>query len=338
MILKILGILILSILGLAACIGLLVIFCPVRYRLAGSFFGKPEGSVRISWFFRLVSVLFTYKENHAELKICILGIRIRKRKKKKNFKTEKTGKNRKKREKKKLVKNPSDSPLTAENRSETESGQLEEQITDDTSDKVKKEVTQEIEKKVFEQSGKSDILSDKKEEQKKTGKIRLAEEKIKNILSSIKAGFQKFLELFYNLKQKKQAIVVFIKEEKNKVAFRYTRKRLFQLLHHVLPGKIKLKLHYGAKDPSVTGMVTGMLFMFYPKSAEKFEFTPDFEKQVLEGEIDIKGKVQIFRILWTIFLIYHHKECNRIIKMILKRLKAVAAETVAEMEEKNGRK
>ena len=80
MILKILGILILCVLGLVLCVGLLVLFCPVRYHLEGSLYGKPEGNVRVTWLLHLVNVLFSYKENQIEFKLCIFGIPLGKKK------------------------------------------------------------------------------------------------------------------------------------------------------------------------------------------------------------------------------------------------------------------
>lgn len=341
MILKILGILILSILGLAVCVGLLVLFCPIRYRLEGSLFGKPEGSIRISWLFRLISVFFVYKEKQAEFRICILGIRLKKREKKekdKRSRKERAGKSKKKEKKAKASNKQQNSQKTAGNSTISGREQTEKEAADFN---VQKEVLQEEKKKSLKHTDSTDIQSDaKKKEQKqepageglfeeetaeKAEKIKWLQipkqilQKIKELLSSLQAGIRRFLALLQNLQQKKQAAAAFIRDEENRAAFRYTRGRLYKLLCHILPGKVTLKLHYGAEDPAVTGMVTGMIYMLYPKSAEKFQLTPDFEKRVLEGEIDIKGRVQIFQLLWTVFLIYRHKECNRIIKMILKR-------------------
>lgn len=150
-------------------------------------------------------------------------------------------------------------------------------------------------------------------------KIKEIFTKITDILSEIKAKIQKFLAFLCDLYKKEQTVLAFIRDEKNKMAFRYARGKLFKLFCYVLPRKVTLKLHYGFEDPAATGMLTGMIFMFYPESAEKFQLMPDFEKQVLEGELTIKGRVRLIRVLCTLISIYFHKECNRIIKMILKR-------------------
>lgn len=394
MILKILGILILSILGLGLCIGLLVLLCPIRYYLEGSIYGKPEGKIRISWLLRLVCATISYKENRAECKICILGIRLKKRRKEDSDNTDL------KKEKKKFsfLKKWRKNPITGKKKKEKEDKQAErieeeleakevQQTEEDKKEEIKTQQTQAEKEEIKEQQiqiKKEEIKvqqaqTDKEEQTDKRekvqqeeikieqniqeetvenkqpllekviikireilekvkriltkiegilGKIKGIPVKIKNIpakihgiLSAVRANIQKFLELLRNLNKKKQTILAFIKDEKNKEAFRHTKGRLFQILFHVLPGKVTLKLHYGFEDPATTGMLTGMIFMFYPRSAERFQLTPDFEKRVLEGELTLKGRVQLIRVLWNLFSIYSHKECNRIIKMMLKKLK-----------------
>lgn len=354
MILKILGILILCILGLVLCVGLLVLFCPIRYNLEGSFYGKPEGRVRVTWLLHLVSVLLSYKENQMEFKFCILGIRLRKRKKAE--KQEEQGK--KKQKKSRLKEVRKDRKKQKERDSEKQEEMDSEKQKERNSEKQKERNSKKQEKRESEKQKEGQLKegnktafhieqsdskqsdskqSDSKPPEQNTADSETSEQaaekaekikwwqlpkqilqKIKAILSSLKAGLKKLLELLGSLRQKKQTAIAFIRDERNREAFRYTKKKLFKLLRHVLPGRITLKLHYGMDDPAVTGMVTGMIYMLYPKNAEKFQLTPEFEHKVFEGEFMIKGKVRICRVLWTMLLIYFHKDCNRILKMILK--------------------
>lgn len=406
MILKILGILILSILGLALFIGLLVLFCPIRYYLEGSIYGKPDGQVRISWLLRLIHATISYKENRVACKICIFGIRLKKKKRKKEaqkkfqfFKnrrknqvskkeqeikeTEQAAKETEKkaeqevkeakketeqaaketREEAKLAAKENDKnqeqaeilQKTELEKDEEKARQKEKEHKNENENEHKNENENENENKnenkneeKNENREKTKQINRKKDETKKLPikikeiftkikeilfkikeflikikefliKIKGIPNKIKNFLSAIKAKIQEFLALLKNLNKKKQTALAFIRDEKNKIAFRYAGGKLFRLLCYVLPRKVTLKLHYGFEDPATTGILTGMIFMFYPKSAEKFQLMPDFEKQVLEGEVVIKGRVRLIRVLCTAISIYFHKECNRIIKMILKR-------------------
>ena len=62
MILKILGIVILVVLGLIAAVLFLVLLAPVRYGVSGSYYGKPQGTVKITWLFHALSVKVTYED------------------------------------------------------------------------------------------------------------------------------------------------------------------------------------------------------------------------------------------------------------------------------------
>lgn len=66
MILKIIGIILLVILGLLLTAVLLILFVPVQYRADVSFDGKPDGEAAVSWLFHLVRIRVSYHE-HADV-------------------------------------------------------------------------------------------------------------------------------------------------------------------------------------------------------------------------------------------------------------------------------
>ena len=83
-ILKIIGILLLAVVGLIFAVMLLVLLVPVRYRLKASVLEKnPDVDVRITWLLHLLSVRVRYhpKGGPFELAVRILGIRLGGRKK-----------------------------------------------------------------------------------------------------------------------------------------------------------------------------------------------------------------------------------------------------------------
>ena len=83
-ILKIIGILLLAVLGLILAVTLLVLLAPVRYRLKASVLEKnPDVDLRITWLLHLLSVRARYhpKGGPFDLSVRILGIRLGGRKK-----------------------------------------------------------------------------------------------------------------------------------------------------------------------------------------------------------------------------------------------------------------
>lgn len=75
MIAKIAGIAVLVFLGLLLLIAAAVLLVPVRYGVSGSYYGKPEGTVKITWFLHGVSLKVTY-EKELDIVLRVLGKRV----------------------------------------------------------------------------------------------------------------------------------------------------------------------------------------------------------------------------------------------------------------------
>ncbi|MGI6106393.1 MAG: DUF2953 domain-containing protein [Lachnospiraceae bacterium] len=59
----------------------------------------------------------------------------------------------------------------------------------------------------------------------------------------------------------------------------------------IFPRKGNIRLRFGLDDPSVTGQVLGFLAMLYPLFSGNMNVEPDFEKPVLEGSVDVSGRI-----------------------------------------------
>lgn len=83
LILKIVGIIILSLIGLLLAVVLLVLFCPLAYRIKGQYLTdeKPYLNIRVTWLFRVISLIASYEDEFV-VKIKVLFITIYTNKKK----------------------------------------------------------------------------------------------------------------------------------------------------------------------------------------------------------------------------------------------------------------
>lgn len=77
MILKIIGIILLCILGLLLFIFLSVLFVPARYRVSASYYGKPKAVARATWFLHLLSVSMVFENNKVRYKFKIAGFSLK---------------------------------------------------------------------------------------------------------------------------------------------------------------------------------------------------------------------------------------------------------------------
>ena len=74
-ILKLLGILVLILLGLVLGVLLLILLVPVRYRIEGSCYERLKGKARITWLLHIVSVTAAF-EDEFSVGIRLLGFRL----------------------------------------------------------------------------------------------------------------------------------------------------------------------------------------------------------------------------------------------------------------------
>ena len=108
---------------------------------------------------------------------------------------------------------------------------------------------------------------------------------IKNKLADGRKSFERMREILTN--------------EENREVFRLLVSRGKKLFRHVRPKKIKGKLQFGFSDPYRTGQVLTAISPFYGLYAKELELIPDFEHEVLKGEISVKGRIRMGVVLWT---------------------------------------
>ena len=123
---------------------------------------------------------------------------------------------------------------------------------------------------------------------------------IKNKLANGRQSFERMREIFTN--------------EENREVFRLLVSRGRKLFRHVRPKKIKGKLQFGFSDPYRTGQVLTAVSPFYGLYAKELELIPDFEHEVLKGEISVKGRIRMGVVLWTGIRLFLNKNFRGLLR------------------------
>lgn len=105
-------------------------------------------------------------------------------------------------------------------------------------------------------------------------------------------GLEKLENFFTKLREKKEAFLAFYNETHNHQWFTAFWHRLKKLLLRILPRADRLYLHFGFEDPATTGQVLGGLSILYPICGEKMELCPEFNEEILEGEVKCHGRIR----------------------------------------------
>ena len=301
LILKIIGIILAAVLGLAILLLLLVLFVPVRYRAYGV---KKEGECRaeakISWLLHLISVPVAFREGELSAKIKILGITLMDLTDSGSF------------EEAEPV------PEPAERTEEQKTAQSEERQAQEHP--VEKQAAPER------TSQKKEELEE--EEEEKNGIFSRFLQFLRTIwkffagiprkLKNLKCTFRRFCGKIKRMARKYRAAKEFALDERTKAAVRLVLEQAKIFARQALPRKICGEVRFGTSDPALTGQILGIAGIFYPLFMDNVKVDPDFEQTILEGELFLKGRLRIVsavRIAWRLFrdknVRYVYRKLNR---------------------------
>lgn len=292
MILKALGILILVLLFLVLLIVCTVLFLPFCYRAQvlkeEEGFACVKASGRVSWLFGAVALTASYEEQKPEAQILLFGASLETWK----------------RRLKKIRRGEASVPRTEENETENalEAEKTAEQKAPDQKEKQQK-VTAQKEQPEQEQepdAPKKSIL------ERFFGRIEYLPEKLLNLVSRLLQTAFRLLELPFRLlekleqkiqagrrlKRKWESVKKFFRSKMFREALLHAKKEVLYFLKKAAPKKVTGTVRFGFNDPALTGETLGILGMIYGKLPKDLSIQPDFEQEILQGDVRMKGSFQ----------------------------------------------
>ena len=114
-----------------------------------------------------------------------------------------------------------------------------------------------------------------------------------SFFEKVKCTIARFCDRIKLLLEKKEKFMDFIRDEVHRSAFSKARSEGFKLLRRLKPKKLQADIRFGFADPYRTGQVLAVLGVLYPWMGEYTRIEPDFENQVLEGTLSVKGKIRV---------------------------------------------
>lgn len=336
-ILKIIGIVLGVLLALFLFLVGIILFVPVRYRVYASKYDTIQVKARVSWLLRIVSLRFRYYSEEETYWYClrIFGFtlidsnRPTKVKKVKKEKVKKTKLNKHKDKKTKVKKTKkviaSDKVLGIDDQIDSKDKTIEDNdIVYDEIEEDKKDIIKPL------QNEHTNIVRNIEEAEEEregffsriTKPIKTIFQRIKDIFIKIREGLQAIRNIFSNIKAKIHLIKEFLAIEDNRKGIGRVYAGLKKTLKHILPYKVKGFVRIGLDDPCSTGYLLGALSMAYPIYADKIQIIPDFQEEVLEGQVDAKGRIRAF----TLLIIGIKLILNDNFKTLLKNVKELKEE------------
>lgn len=287
-VLAIIGIVLLCIIAFLLVVLLAVLFAPIRYRL---YVEKEDGWKKenihiradISWLAGIIRVKARFFEPQI-LKVKVLFFTVfdlfkekkEKRQSKKTLKRQKTDQKTEKStvNEKPKVQNSATEKVPPEEKTPAQDAEEETAGTEET--------------------GKSPSLRERLEKIRYT--ICSIYDKIKTTKET--AGYYKEL----------------LQSEEFKSCLSFVTGKTGKLFRHILPKRVRGYLLFGTGQPDQTGYILGMISIIRGmRGYDKFHIEADFERQIVEGKIQCKGRLRLATVGILALQIYQKKELKELI-------------------------
>lgn len=301
LVLKIIGIVLLCLLGFLLLSVCLVLFVPVRYLIKAERVAEPESNyalARITWLLHIVRVSVFYENEEIKPIIRLFGIKLNLNKEKKEEKEKKQKKTK-----------------------ETKAAEAEDEFEFEF-EATETAVTAEAAKEAPFVSQKGETVPQKTLETKEKQSFFLkCKGFFQKLVSFIKNFKKKTAEFFQKLSEAKDNLDYYFaacEDERNQKVIRLCLEQLEKILHNMKPSKFRAVLHIGVEDPAAMGQLLAVLGMIYPFFEGNLSVEPEFLESVFEGSLYIKGRVTAFVLLRAAWKIYFNKDFKRMIHILKK--------------------
>lgn len=287
-ILKIIGIIIAVILGVALLIICAVLFAAFRYNVSASADGdlkSMHAQVRFSWLCHLISGFVTYQNEKLDWQVKVAW---------KNLNVPK------------------------EEIEETieETNSQDELLEEFLQEELKEEAVKN--EKVHINMEETPKLTESVDSKKQTKKNKTEKKKKESLFEKIRCSFQKISDKMKEIQSIKETVVSFIQAEEHKKAFQKLLKELLRLLKKIKPKKLKGNVEFGFEDPYKTGSILAYLSMLYPFYGDNINIHPKFEESVLRGDVYLKGRIRISYMMNMGIRLILNKNIRSTIKDVMK--------------------
>ncbi len=312
LILKIIGIIVLSILIILFTLILLILFIPVRYRIQAEYGTNISAFMKVSWLFHIFSGKVFYLEE-SNMIIKVFGITVYDASK--NEKKERREKWKEEKDYRKENKVSAHKNNKKEKPAETENQigivrQEDKESYDQNSDKENKD---------------NETVNCAKEENKRSSKIKDYFIKIRDLwfqfikaCKNIKYTIERIYDNIKDICKNINYYFELVHSMEAKKAYALCKKQIKYLWKNIRPWKYKVYLHVGNEDPAIAGQIMALYGILYPLYTNHVIIVPEFEQNILEGSLFIKGKITIFSLLRVLWIVYFDKNLRIFLSMLKK--------------------
>lgn len=321
-ILKILGIILIAIVGLLLAIILLVVFVPIRYKAAVARTGiiddpPVQAKGYVSWLLHIIHVSFGYP-GEVICKVRLFGIPI--------IRIPDSKRNNNEKSLKKITKEKSSKEKEKKEKSSNENNNGEEVSKDNENESIDLTVNSNEDHST---NDSQDFFEDLEEDtEDSTDNTVSFWEKITTFVNKVKCTIvsccDKIKAVFSNINNAKKNVHYYhtiLTSDLFERTFEKTRKKLLRLLKEILPRKFEISLEVGFDDPYTTGELLAIAGIMYPIFGEHLIVLGNFEESVIRGAGRLKGRIFVFSFIKIGLYYLFDRDLKRLIRLFKKEEK-----------------
>lgn len=301
---KLIGMILLAIIGLVVVAVTLVLFVPVRYRISGQIEDEITVHARITWLLHAISYTFDYQNGEMDSVLKILGIRKR--------------------------------PSSKSALDEEPDDIVDEEDDIARIEKADKLIEPEYGVHLDEEEGFGSDNEPEREINSNTevdsnevkSPFRRIVERIQTFFLSIKTKIETFIAVLHKIKtavpeilKKASSLKAFLVDEMNQFVFMQVIGELKYLLGHFKFRRLETDLRFATGDPATTGQALGVLCMVPVLYQYQVSIVPDFDSEefYVKGTFEIKGRIRGVHAVISLLRLIKQKEVRNLLKKIADR-------------------
>lgn len=142
--------------------------------------------------------------------------------------------------------------------------------------------------------------------------------KIKGLFENIQYTIRKFCDKIKSVSDTIEYYRDVIEGENFRRSFALCKGELLRIGKSLKPQKFQAKLIVGTDDPASTGQILAYCGMLYPLLGGYVDVAGDFEKKRLEGQVLVKGKIRFFTFLRVAVRVYFNKDIRKLYRLLKK--------------------
>lgn len=282
---KLIGIVLLVLLGIIVTLLLLVLFVPIRYNVSGEMETEIAVHLKVTWLLYLISFVLDYEKGETVTCLRIMGIR-------KRAKTDST----------------------------FEEDAWEDEPENTTVDETADEAEPQTESALADKAESIEADNSPKDNiQKDNAKKDTFIEKIRRRIQAFFEAVRRLKSTAGQLSGKISSIKEIITDEANQSVVRAVILELGHCLKHFKFRKLVTDLRFSMGDPAKTGQTLGVLCLFPILYQYQINIFPDFEADefYIKGTFEIKGHVRVVHLLTAVLRLWKKKEVRVLVKKLL---------------------